>query len=42
MLRSQWIALLGDVLGPAFSQRCDSACYADEYMALFTLHYGRN
>jgi SAM-dependent methyltransferase len=42
MLRSQWNELLTEVLGPEFSLRCDSACYADEYMALFTLHYGRN
>jgi hypothetical protein len=42
MLRSQWNTLLSEVLGSDFSSRCDSTCYADEYMALFTLHYGRN
>jgi SAM-dependent methyltransferase len=42
MLRSQWKALLDDVFGPEFFLRCDSACYADEYFSLFTLHYGRN
>ena len=41
MLRSQWIALLDDVLGPEFSLLCDSSCYADEYFGLITLHYGR-
>ncbi len=41
MLRSQWNALLTEVLGPGFSLRCDSACYADEYVSIFTLHYGR-
>jgi len=41
MLRSQWNALLTEVLGPEFSLRCDSACYADEYVSIFTLHYGR-
>lgn len=42
MLRSQWHALFHEVLGPEFSLRCDSSTYADEYLALFTLHYGRD
>jgi SAM-dependent methyltransferase len=41
MLRSQWNDLFKTVLGPEFVLQCDSACYADEYMALFTMHYGR-
>jgi SAM-dependent methyltransferase len=41
MLCTQWNDLFMTVLGPEFSLRCDSACYADEYMALFTMHYGR-
>jgi SAM-dependent methyltransferase len=41
MLRTQWNDLFRTVLGPEFLLRCDSACYADEYMALFTMHYGR-
>ena len=42
MLRGQWHALFRDVLAPGFSCRCDSPAYADEYMALFTLHFGRD
>ena len=42
MLRNQWNALFSEVLGPEFSLRCDSSSYADEYMTLFTLHYGRD
>ncbi|WP_321507364.1 class I SAM-dependent methyltransferase [uncultured Methanoregula sp.] len=41
MLRGQWHSLLSEVLGPEFSLRCDSAAYADEYMSLMTLHYGK-
>ncbi len=41
MLRSQWNDLFRTGLGPEFTLRCDSACYADEYMTLFTMHYGR-
>ena len=41
MLRNQWNELLKTGLGPEFTLRCDSACYADEYMTLFTLHYGK-
>ena len=41
MLRSQWNDLFNSQLGPEFTIRCDSTCYADEYIALFTMHYGR-
>ena len=41
MLRSQWNDLFCHGLGPEFTLRCDSACYADEYMTLFTMHYGK-
>ena len=41
MLRSQWNDLFSSQLGPEFTIRCDSTCYADEYIALFTMHYGR-
>ena len=41
MLRSQWNDLFRTGLGHEFTLRCDSACYADEYMTLFTMHYGR-
>ena len=40
MLRTQWHDLFSAVLCPEFSLRSDSACYADEYMTLFTMHYG--
>lgn len=42
MLRSQWHALFSEVLGAGFSPGCDSPCYSDEYIEIFTLHYGRN
>ena len=42
MLRTQWHDLFSAVLCPEFSLRSDSACYADEYMTLFTMHYGRD
>jgi SAM-dependent methyltransferase len=41
MLRSQWNDLFREQLGPGFTLRCDSSCYADEYLTLFTMHYGR-
>jgi SAM-dependent methyltransferase len=41
MLRNQWNDLFRDALGPGFTRLCDSACYADEYVELFTIHYGR-
>jgi SAM-dependent methyltransferase len=42
MLRTQWNDLFKTVLGPEFLLLCDSACYADEYVTLFTMHYGRS
>jgi SAM-dependent methyltransferase len=41
MLRPQWHDLFNTELGPEFVLRSDSACYEDEHMALFTMHYGR-
>ncbi len=41
MLRSQWRGLFDSILSPAFTCRCDSTAYGDEYLDLFTLHYGR-
>lgn len=41
MLRNQWNDLFYSHLGPEFTIQCDSNCYADEYIALFTMHYGR-
>ncbi|MEI6292049.1 MAG: class I SAM-dependent methyltransferase [Methanomicrobiales archaeon] len=41
MLRNQWNDLFKSQLGPEFTIRCDSTAYADEYIALFTMHYGR-
>lgn len=41
MLRSQWNDLFRRGLGTEFTLRCDSTCYADEYMMLFTMHYGK-
>jgi ubiquinone/menaquinone biosynthesis C-methylase UbiE len=42
MLRGQWQALFAEELGPDFSCGCDSISYADEYLNLFTMHYGRS
>ncbi|MDO9326744.1 MAG: class I SAM-dependent methyltransferase [Methanoregula sp.] len=42
MLSSQWNDLFNTVLGPEFVLQSHSPCYADEYMALFTMHYGRD
>jgi hypothetical protein len=41
MLRGQWHEVCARGLGPDFSCGCDSICYTDEYLNLFTLHYGR-
>jgi SAM-dependent methyltransferase len=41
MLRTQWNDLLASALGKDFSLCCDSPCYADEYLTLFSMHYGR-
>ncbi len=41
MLREQWLALFAEALGPEFMIRNDLSCYADEYLSLIGLHYGR-
>lgn len=41
MRKIQWDTLFEETLGPEFTLRCDSPCYADEYITLFTMHYGR-
>lgn len=40
MLKTQWHDLFEEILAPDFAGLCDSACYADEYIGLFTMHYG--
>ena len=42
MLRSEWHEVFDEALGDGFSCRCDDTAYADDYMELFTLHYGRS
>ncbi|MDD1720315.1 MAG: class I SAM-dependent methyltransferase [Methanoregulaceae archaeon] len=41
MLSSQWNDLFKQCLSPEFTLRCNSTCYADEYLTLFSMHYGR-
>lgn len=41
MLDSQWAELFDSTLGPDFTCLCNTACYADEYISLFIMHYGR-
>jgi len=41
MLRSQWHEVFREGLGKEFSCLCDSVCYADENMGLFTMIYGK-
>lgn len=41
MLKTQWQALFDKTLAPDFLCLCDATCYADEYFAFFTIHYGR-
>lgn len=41
MPKTAWHALFRKILGPEFTLRCDSDAYADDYLAIFTLHYGR-
>jgi len=41
MLRTQWHEVFEQTLAPEFLCLCDSPCYADEYFALFAMHYGR-
>jgi len=42
MLRSQWHLVFREGLGNDFSCLCDSICYADENMALFTMIYTKD
>lgn len=41
MLRSEWMALFEETLTPEFSRLSDSTCWGDEYLELFSMHYGR-
>lgn len=41
MLRTQWNDLFSEIFSPEFTLLSDSICYADEYLGLFTMHYGR-
>lgn len=41
MLRGQWHDVMAQGLGKAFACGCDSVCHADEYVNIFTMHYGR-
>nr|WP_319537763.1 class I SAM-dependent methyltransferase [uncultured Methanospirillum sp.] len=41
MLRTEWNDLFKATLGPEFSLRSDSTCYGDEYLTIFSMHYGR-
>jgi len=40
MLRTQWHDLFEEVLAPDFNCLCNTTCYADDYLDLFTMHYG--
>ncbi|MEI7980869.1 MAG: class I SAM-dependent methyltransferase [Bacteroidota bacterium] len=41
MLRSQWHKVFQDGLGKDFSCWCDSTCFGDENLGLFTMIYGK-
>ncbi len=41
MLRSQWHRVFQEGLGKDFGCLCDSTCYGDENMGLFTMIYGK-
>ncbi len=41
MLRTEWNDLFKSTLGPEFSLRSDCTCYGDEYLEIFSMHYGR-
>lgn len=41
MLRTQWHELFINTLGNDFTCYSDSTAYADEFLDLFTMHYGR-
>jgi SAM-dependent methyltransferase len=40
-LRCQWHDLFRDGLGPEFTCLCDTTTLAEDYLDLFTMHYGR-
>ena len=40
-LRCQWHDLFRHGLGPEFTCLCDTTTYTEDYLDLFTLHYGR-
>jgi SAM-dependent methyltransferase len=40
-LRWQWHDLFRQGLGPEFTCLCDTTTYAEDYLDLFTMHYGR-
>jgi ubiquinone/menaquinone biosynthesis C-methylase UbiE len=42
MRRSQWHRVFRDGLGEDFNCLCDSTCYGDENMELFTMIYGKD
>jgi SAM-dependent methyltransferase len=42
MLRRQWHDLFEQAFDKEFACRSDITCYADEYLDLYALHYGRN
>jgi len=42
MLRSQWHQVFREGLGKGFTCLCDSTCYGDENIGLFTMIYGRD
>ena len=41
MLRNQWHEAFQTGLGKDFACLCDSVCFDDDHMNLFTMHYGR-
>ncbi len=41
MLRRQWHTLFTQGLGGDFCCLCDSTCLSDEYLDIFTMHYGK-
>ena len=42
MLRSQWHQIFSEGLGSEFTCACDSTCYGDENIAIFTMIYGKD
>lgn len=41
MLREQWLRLFDSVLAPEFKCLGNTDCYADEFITLIAMHYGR-